>query len=177
MAMSSLDITKSYNQISLPNVLGGFSSASFATSSFAPPPPVNFNESPYIRGLNHALELEQAAVSLYTAKQRLSLRDGRPGASAIDRTSAHFHALRQLVRLIFAHRGIPCSDPSGFLAVTGAVAARVSRYMPPIVQDPMLGASAHRVELALARRYRRLLELAPVSDRPLLESLLSQLES
>jgi hypothetical protein len=60
------------------------------------------------------------------------------------------------------------------MAVTGTVAAKVSRYMPPVVQDPMLGVSAHRVEIALARRYRQLLELAPESDRNLINGLLLQ---
>jgi hypothetical protein len=46
--------------------------------------------------------------------------------------------------------------------------------MPSLVQDPMLGVSAQRVEYALARRYRQLLDLAPETDREIINSLLRQ---
>lgn len=168
-------LNKAYNQMTYPDSLGGMSVPAFAARSFVPPPSLNYNETPYIHALNRALQLEQTAVSLYAAKQRLSQGGGRQGASsATDRTSIHYAALRQLVRLIFAQRGLPSSDPSGLMAVTGTVAAKMSRFMPSVVQDPMLGVSAHRVELALARRYKKLLELAPETDRPMISALLRQ---
>ncbi len=169
-----MSIQRAYNQMTFPDTLTGLSVSSFAGRSLVPPPNLNYNETPYIRALNRALQLEQTAVSLYAAKQRTLAQGERQGASALDRTASHHSALRQLVRLIFAQRGLPSTDPSGLMAVTGAVAARVSRYMPPIVQDPMLGVSAHRVEMALARRYRQLIDLAPEADRPLINALLRQ---
>lgn len=169
-----MKIGRAYNQITFPDSVGSLSVSSFAGRTFVPPPTLNYNETPYIRALNRALELEQAAVALYAAKQRTDGQIERKGASAIDRTASHHTALRQLVRLIFAQRGLPSSDPSGLMAVTGTVAAKVSRYMPPMVQDPMLGVSAHRVEMALARRYRNLIDIAPESDRALIMSLLQQ---
>jgi hypothetical protein len=132
------------------------------------------NDTPYIEALNRALQLEQAAVALYAAKQRSSKATGRSGAVALDRADSHHKALRQLVRLIFAQRGFPDSDPAGLTAFTGTVAARVSRYMPPVVQDPVLGVSAQRVEFALARRYRQVLTLAPETDRSTIMQLLEQ---
>ena len=132
------------------------------------------NDTPYIEALNRALQLEQTAVALYAAKQRTSKATGRSGASALDRADQHHKALRQLVRLIFAQRGFPDSDPGTLTAFTGTVAARMSRYMPPAVQDPVLGVSAQRVEYALARRYRQVLTLAPESDRFIILQLLEQ---
>jgi hypothetical protein len=93
----------------------------------------------------------------------------------MDRTEFHNKALRQLVQLIFAQRGLPSSGTSGLTAVTGKVAARVSRFMPPAVQEPMLGVSAQRIEYALARRYRQILEIAPLSDREIISTLLQEI--
>jgi len=131
------------------------------------------NDTPYIEALNSALQLEQTAVAIYAARQRCSYED-RIGASSIDRTDNHHKALRQLVRLIFAQRGFPESNPAGLAALTGTVAVRMTRYMPPVVQAPVLGVSAQRVEFALIRRYRHLIKLAPKSDIATLESLLEQ---
>jgi hypothetical protein len=137
----------------------------------------NPNDTPYIEALNRALQLEQTAVAIYAAKQRSSKATGRSGAYALHRTDHHHKALRQLVRLIFAQQGFPDSDPATLTALTGTVAARVSRFMPPSVQDPMLGVSAQRVEFALARRYRKALTLAPESDRCVIMQLLEQTTS
>ncbi len=169
-----MTIKRAYNHMTFPDSFGSLSVSSFSGRTFVPPPTLNYNETPYIRALNRTLELEQAAIALYAARQRTSGPARRHGGSALDRTACHHAALRQLVRLIFAQRGLPSADPSGLMAVTGTVAAKVSRYMPPVVQDPMLGVSAHRVEIALARRYRQLLELAPESDRNLINGLLLQ---
>ena len=165
---------KTYNQITYPDSIGSLSLSTFGGRPFVPPPSLTYNDTPYIHALNRALQLEQTAVSLYAAKQRASTTSDRQGASAIDRTDSHYAALRQLVRLIFAQKGLPSSDPSGLIAVTGTVAAKVSRYMPPIVQDPMLGVSVYRIEVALARRYRKLIDLAPETDRPIINALLRQ---
>ena len=129
-----------------------------------------YNHSPYIHALNHALQLECVASSLYAAEQRSGI--GQP--AAIERTSRHQSAQRQLVRLIFAQQGLPDSDPATLIAVTSNVAARVARYVPSQVRAPILGVSAHRVELALSRRYEKLLKLAPLQDLTILESLLEQ---
>lgn len=169
-----MSIARKYNQAAYPPGLG-----SITMSAFGRKGPngggFTYNDTPYIHALNSALQLEHAAVAIYLAKQRTSYQIKRSGASsALDRTDRHHAALRQLVRLIFAQRGLPDSDPAGLAAVTGTVAARVSRYMPTIVQDPVLGVSAQRIELALARRYRQLLELAPESDLVLIRDLLDQ---
>ena len=168
-----MSIRRVYSQATYPGnfaalAIPAFSAASAAGGGFT------YNETPYIQALNSALQLEHAAVAIYIAKQRTSYQIRRSGAAALDRTECHHTALRQLVRLIFAQRGLPDSDPAELTAMTGTVAARVSRYMPTIVQDPVLGVSAQRIELALARRYRQLLELAPESDRLLIRNLLDQ---
>jgi hypothetical protein len=131
------------------------------------------NDSPYIAALNRALQLEQTAVAIYAASQR-NPGTTRSGATALDRTDHHHKALRHLIRLIFAQRGFPESAPGGITALTGTVAAKMSRYMPPVVQAPVLGVSAQRVEFALIRRYRHLLSLAPQADISTLELLLEQ---
>jgi hypothetical protein len=168
-----MPIERTYNQTTYP---AGFGSLTMSAFGGGRPGSGGFtyNDTPYIHALNSALQLEHAAVAIYLAKQRTSYQIKRSGASAIDRTDRHHAALRQLVRLIFAQRGLPDTDPAGLAAMTGTVAARVSRYMPTIVQDPGLGVSAQRIELALARRYRQLLELAPESDRVLIHDLLDQ---
>lgn len=163
-----------YNQMTFPDALGALTFPSFTGNRSSNGQAFNYNDSPYIHALNRALQLEHAAVAIYAAKQRSSHHLNRSGATAIDRTSVHHTALRQLVRLIFAQRGLPDSDPAGITAMTGTVAARVSRYMPHIVQDPVLGVSAQRIELALARRYRQLLSIAPDADRTLIATLLEQ---
>lgn len=128
------------------------------------------NDSPYVHALNRALQLEQAAVSVYAACQR--------GRSQVDlyreRTSCHHHALRELVRLIFAQRAIPDSDPASFIALTSTMAARASRWMPQTVKLPVLEMGSHRIEAALCRRYEKLVEMAPTTDRGILENLLEQ---
>ena len=128
-----------------------------------------YNESPYVHALNHVLQLECAAISLYAAEQR---RSGRP--VACERTASHQNAQRQLVTLIFAQRGLPESDPASLVALTTNMAARVARYIPSTVQAPVLGVTAHRVELALVHRYSKLLKVAPPKDLTILESLLEQ---
>jgi hypothetical protein len=166
-------ISRAYSQAAYPGSLTALSvSGAFGLSSTNGG--YTYNDTPYIHALNLALQLEHAAVAIYAAKQRNSLQIQRSGATALDRTDCHYTALRQLIGLIFAQRGLPDSDPTGITALTSTVAARVSRYMPPIVNKPVLGASAQRIELALARRYRRLLDLAPPSDRMLILSLLEQ---
>ena len=169
-----MPIESTVSQTTFPESFGTLNLPSFASSRSSSAGSFNYNESPYIQALNSALQLEHAAVAIYAAKQRTSYQVNRSEASALDRTTFHHAALRQLVRLIFAQRGLPDGDPAGITAVTGTVAALVSRYMPPIVQDPVLGVSAQRIELALARRYRQLLKLAPDSDRALIASLLDQ---
>ncbi len=166
-------ISRAYSQATYPGsfssiaVSGTFGRSQTAGSS-------TYNNTPYIDALNSALQLEHVAVAIYAAKQRNSTTRPIVGASALNRTDCHYSALRQLIGLIFAQRGLPDSDPSEITALTSTMAAKVSRFMPPIVQEPVLGASAQRVEMALARRYRRLLCLAPDADRLLLTSLLTQ---
>lgn len=162
-----------YNELTYSDTIGVLSLSSFRRKATGTA--FHYNETPYITALNRALQLEHSAVAIYAAKQRRpNSADGRAGATAIDRTECHNRALRQLVQLIFAQRGIPDNGPAGITAVTGTVAARVSRFMPPVVQDPMLGVSAQRVEYALSRRYRQLLDLAPQTDREIIKSLLQQ---
>lgn len=162
-----------YNGLTYSDTIGVLSLNSFRPK--APNSGFTYNDTPYVVALNRALQLEHTAVAIYAAKQRRSTSlDGRAGASAIDRTESHNKALRQLVQLIFAQKGLPDSGPAGLTALTGTVAARVSRFMPPLVQDPMLGVSAQRVEYALARRYRQLLNIAPESDREIIKILLNQ---
>lgn len=161
-----------YNELTYSDNIGVLSFSSFRgrprTSGF------HYNDTPYVAALNRALQLEHTAVAIYAVKQR-GASDGRAGATAMDRTEFHNKALRQLVQLIFAQRGLPSSGTSGLTAVTGKVAARVSRFMPPLVQEPMLGVSAQRVEYALARRYRQILEIAPAPDREIISSLLQEI--
>lgn len=158
--------------VTFPGSVGGIS---FSSNGTAGNQGFTYNDSPYVHALNRALQLEHAAVAIYAAKQRQGYQAASPSLSdALNRTELHHSALRQLVRLIFAQRGLPDSDPAGLTAVTGTVAARVSRYMPPIVQDPMLGVSAQRIEIALTRRYRQILTLAPSNDQHLITSLLDQ---
>ena len=163
-----------YNELTYSDSIGILSLSSFrsrATTNGG----FTYNDSPYVHALNRALQLEHAAVAIYAARQRRPfLEDGRAGATAIDRTESHNKALRQLVQLIFAQRGLPDGEPAGITAVTGTVAARVSRFMPALVQDPMLGVSAQRIEYALARRYRDILRIAPESDREIIKMLLEQ---
>lgn len=162
-----------YNELTYSDTIGVLSLSSFRRKATGAA--FNYNDTPYVVALNRALQLEHTAVAIYAAKQRRpGDSDGRAGASAVDRTDCHNKALRQLVQLIFAQRGLPDSGPAGITAVTGTVAARVSRFMPSLVQDPMLGVSAQRVEYALARRYRQLLDLAPETDREIINSLLRQ---
>ena len=162
-----------YNELTYSDTIGVLSLGSFRRTSSGSA--FNYNDTPYIVALNRALQLEHTAVAIYAAKQRRAgILDNRAGATAIDRTESHNKALRQLVQLIFAQRGLPDSGPAGITAVTGTVAARVSRFMPSLVQDPMLGVSAQRVEYALARRYRQLLDIAPEADREIINSLLRQ---
>ena len=162
-----------YNELTYSDTIGVLSLSSFRRKATSPT--LNYNDTPYIVALNRALQLEHTAVAIYAAKQRRpNDSDLRAGATAIDRTDCHNKALRQLVQLIFAQRGLPDSGPAGITAVTGTVAARVSRFMPSRVQDPMLGVSAQRVEYALARRYRQLLDIAPETDREIINSLLRQ---
>lgn len=166
-------IPSSYSQATYPGNLPSLS----VTGAFGRSPSAGsftYNTTPYISALNSALQLEHVAVALYAAKQRTSASLHRSGATALNRTDCHYSALRQLIGLIFAQRGLPDSDPSEITALTSTMAAKVSRFMPAVVQEPVLGASAQRVELALTRRYRRLLSLAPDRDRLLLTSLLTQ---
>jgi hypothetical protein len=163
-----------YNELTYSDNIGVLSFSSFRgrprTSG------LHYNDTPYVAALNRALQLEHTAVAIYAVKQRTSFgSDGRAGATAMDRTDFHNKALRQLVQLIFAQRGLPSSGTSGLTAVTGKVAARVSRFMPPVVQEPMLGVSAQRIEYALARRYRQILEIAPLSDREIISALLNEI--
>jgi len=167
---------KVHNQLTFSDNLGVLSLSNFSPDKSGQA--FNYNETPYVAALNRALQLEHTAVAIYAAKQRRPAENNtRAGATAIDRTESHHKALRQLVQLIFAQRGLPDSDPSGLTAFTGTVAARVSRYMPPVVQDPMLGVSAQRIEYALARRYRQLLKIAPVGDRHIITELLNQVSA
>lgn len=170
---SKMRIPSAYSQATYPGSLPSLSAAgAFGRSPIAAS--FTYKNTPYINALNSALQLEHVAVALYAAKQRTSASLHRSGTSALNRTDCHYSALRQLIGLIFAQRGLPDSDPSEITALTSTMAAKVSRFMPPVVQEPVLGASAQRVELALARRYRRLLNLAPDADRLLLTSLLTQ---
>lgn len=126
-----------------------------------------YNDSPYVHGLNRTLQLEQAAIALYTAR----IRAGQDFSTA---NACHHHAYRQLVRLIFAQRGLPDSDPVSFTAVTTTLAARASRWIPGAVHTTVLDAGAHRIESALWDRYSALLLIAPDYDRKVIEELLEQ---
>ena len=169
----SLPSQRVYNGLTYSDTIGVLSLSSFRPKSTNPS--LTYNDTPYVVALNRALQLEHTAVAIYAAKQRRPVAlDGRAGASAIDKTEGHNKAVRQLVQLIFAQKGLPDSDPAGLTAVTATVAAKVSRFMPTLVQDPMLGVSAQRVEYALARRYRQLIKMAPDSDREIIKALLEQ---
>lgn len=133
-----------------------------------------YNDSPYVHELNRALQLEQAAVAIYAAKQRGQDQDPITQDDARERTNCHHHALRQLVRIIFAQRAIPDSDPASFTALTSTIAAKASRWIPSPVKTPVLDLSAHRIEAALLRRYEALIGIAPPADTEVLKNLLEQ---
>jgi hypothetical protein len=160
-----------YNELTYSDTIGVLSLSSFKRRASGQA--FNYNETQYIVALNRALQLEHLAVAIYAAKQRCP-SDGRAGATALDRTDSHHKALRQLVQLIFAQKGLPDSGPADLTALTGTVAVRMSRYMPSLVQDPVLGVSAQRIEYALARRYRQLLQIAPKTDQEIVNRLLLQ---
>ena len=126
-----------------------------------------YNDSPYIHALNRSLQLEQAAIALYSARIRA-------GQDFNSRNSCHYFAYRQLVRIIFAQRGLPDSDPVSFTAVATTLTAKASRWLPGAVHSSILDAGAYRVEHALSKRYKSLLALCPQCDRDLIEELYQQ---
>jgi hypothetical protein len=131
---------------------------------------VTFRQSAYIRALNKALELEESALECY----RTRLLGQSQCQQTQDRLSGHHLAYRQLVKLIFSQRGIPESDPVGLVAITSRFASRVGKIMPSNVQTPVLDLTAHRIEMALIKRYWSLLKLAPSYDLDSLQALLQQ---
>jgi hypothetical protein len=126
-----------------------------------------YNDSPYVHALNRALQLEQAAMYLFNAR----LRAGEDCNSIV---AFHHYAYRQLVRLIFAQRGLPDSGPATFTAVTTTLAARVGKWMPEGVQHSLFDLSAARLTQSLISRYESLLEIAPPADVEAIEELLQQ---
>ncbi len=155
-----------FNQSSRTSMLFSLGSSTFApgTGGFT------YNESPYVHALNRALQLEQAAIAVYAARQR----GAGPIAACRERTGCHHHALRELVRMIFAQRAIPDSDPATFMAVTSTLAARAARWMPQPVKLPVLEISSQRIEISLFRRYEKLVKIAPPSDLAVIKNLLEQ---
>ena len=133
-----------------------------------------YNDSPYVHELNRALQLEQAAVATYAAKQRGTDDDSSSRAVACERTSCHHHALRELVRIIFSQRAIPDSDPATFTTLTSTIAARASKWIPSAVKTPVLDLSAQRIEFALVKRYETLVGIAPPADIEAIKNLLEQ---
>lgn len=159
-----------FNQSSRTSVLFGMGAGTYEQASGG----FTYNDSPYVHALNRALQLEQAAVAIYAAKQRGAELDEDSRAIAVERTSCHHDALRQLVRIIFAQRAIPDSDPATFTTLTSTLAARASRWIPSPVKAPVLDLSAHRIETALLRRYEALVSIAPAADLEVLKNLLEQ---
>lgn len=158
-----------FQQGSRAPMLLGFGSPGFArqTGGFT------YNDSPYVHALNRTLQLEQAAISLYSARIRSRHQD-HYSAFDQERHSFHHNSYRQLVRLIFAQRGLPDSDPISFTAVTSTLAVQFARWMPEALNSPMLLASAHHLEAVLIKRYDALLKIAPESDQEILRKLSQQ---
>lgn len=154
---------------------GGRSSAllEFANSAFASQNGgFTYNDSPYVHALNKALCLEKAAVQVYTVSARRMIRS-MPEISR--RTQSHFHAQRQLVRMIFAQRGLPENDHSSLRAMASIAVAKASRFIPTDqVRATWLQTNAHGVEYALCSHYEDLIKIAPQADQAILKELLEQ---
>lgn len=159
-----------FNQSSRTAILFGLGADAFEQASGG----FTYNDSPYVHELNRALQLEQAAVATYAAKQRGTEEDSALRAVSRERTSCHHHALRELVRIIFAQRAIPDSDPATFTTLTSTIAARASKWIPSPVKAPVLDLSAHRIESALVKRYEVLVGMAPPTDIDTIKNLLEQ---
>jgi hypothetical protein len=131
-----------------------------------------YNDSPYVHALNKALQLEKAAVQVYTVSAR-RLINAMPEISR--RTQSHFQAQRHLVKMIFAQRGLPDGDNSSLRAMASVAAAKASKYIPgDTVRSTWLQSNAHIVEQSLCGQYEELIKMAPLADKEILKSLLDQ---
>jgi hypothetical protein len=133
-----------------------------------------YNDSAYVHALNKTLELEQAALAIYSARTREQTTENELSSAIQERFSCHQLAYRQLVKIIFAQRGLPDSDPLSFTAITSTFAIRIGKWMPRNIQSPVLGLTSQRVEAGLVRRYTQLLKLAPIYDQEILGLLFQQ---
>lgn len=156
-----MDAMHSVSESGGPYVLGFKASRSARCASV-------FQDTDYIRALNHLLQLELGTVALY----RHCYRSWPAATQDLHIDEHHQKAARHLVNLIVANRGIPDKDGVALPAEISIIISRLTHHF-----GHRIGLQASRrvclqMEKMLRRRYHATLDLAPQRDHSLLVHLI-----